>query len=86
MARKTITTLICDCCEKQVEELYTMWISIKLNKDGRVPQHQKDICSNCLNDYGFINLSDDNYISNYVNLDTKAISIFKKLFNKLSVK
>lgn len=80
MASKTI--LICDKCKNESDELNNVVLGIKLNKDGRIPQISKEICNECLSEFGFENKSDEHYISNYVDVEHNIFSIIKKFFTK----
>lgn len=80
MASKTILT--CDHCNSETEKLYPMYLTVVLNFDGRRPSITREVCDDCLSEFGFENKSDTHYISNFVSVEKNIFSMAKKFFAK----
>ena len=77
------TVYQCDICEKEVnkngnkEELTKVSVSIVLEE--RKPVITKELCDDCLAELGITDKSDNNYITNYCNLQKNFMETIKKL-------
>ena len=83
MASETIYS--CDHCNKTFSghnKLYPMTLIVRLNNDGRAPSITREVCNECISEFGFENKDDKNYVSNYVAVERNVFGMAKKFFGR----
>lgn len=79
-----VTKYYCDKCNQEVpgwKSLIKINLTIKLD-ENRAPTYTKEICMDCIAEFGFSELTDRNYISNFNVGEKNVFSIIKKIFGR----